>query len=125
MKKKGSKSDFTEARNRELRAAFFSQEVYSTSDRVLSKVIKSPTSRFWVDPDHARDVISRIEKNPEVLDNMLPERQRMWRELMERYHQLRIKFPERSRINCVSMAIYSGAPEFFITPSTARRIIYN
>lgn len=125
MKRKGSKSDFTEERNKELKSRFFSQEVYSTSDKSLIKVIKTPASRFWVDPDRARDVISTIKKNPGVLEKMYPERQRMYKALLSKYEEIQRQFPDKSRIDCVSMAIYSGAPEFFITPSTARNILYN
>lgn len=125
MKRKGSKSDFTEERNKELKSRFFSQEVYSTSDKSLIKVIKMPASRFWVDPDRARDVISTIKKNPGVLEKMYPERQRMYKALLSKYEEIQRQFPDKSRIDCVSMAIYSGAPEFFITPSTARNILYN
>lgn len=125
MKRKGSKSDFTEERNKELKSRFFSQEAYSTSDKSLNKVIKSPASRFWVDPDRARDVISAIKKNPGVLEKMYPERQRMYKALLSKYEEIQRQFPDKSRIDCVSMAIYSGAPEFFITPSAARSIIYN
>ena len=125
MKKKGSKSDFTGQRNSELKAAFFSQDVYSTSDAVLSKVVKTPASRFWVDPDRARDVLSAIEKNPELLTKMHRERRRMYETLLDKYNSIREQYPGLSRVNCVSMAIYSGAPEFFITTSTARSIIYS
>lgn len=125
MKRKGSKCDFTEKRNEELRKAFFSQDIYSTGDENLRKVLATPTSRFWVDPDNARDVISRVEKNPELLSHMKPERERMYRALLARYVEIRHRYPERSKVACVSMAIYSGAPEFFITPSTARSILYS
>ena len=125
MKRKGSKSDYTDARNKELRKAFFSQDAYSTSDRALEKVLKTPTSRFWVDPDHARDTISRIKRNPEILERMLPERQRMYTELIRKFDELKMKYPGSSNVNCVTMAIYSGAPEFYIKPSTARAILYN
>lgn len=124
MKRKGSKSDYTAERNKELRAAFFSQSAYSVTDRALAEVIKTPASRFWVDPDHARDVLSRIGRNPAILDKMLPERQRMYKALMGKCEEIQRKNPGMSKINCVSMAIYSGAPEFYITPSTFRSILY-
>lgn len=125
MKKKGSISDCHAERNAELRAAFFNQSIYSTNDTVIKQAIKTPSSRFWVDPDRARDVISRIEKDPGSIAGMHPERQRMYMALYEKYKQIRLQFPTDSKIKAVSMAIYSGAPEFFLAPSTARRIIYN
>ncbi|MDE7419263.1 MAG: hypothetical protein K2N35_03550 [Muribaculaceae bacterium] len=125
MKKKGSVSDCFAERNDELRKAFFNQGVYSTCDEVISKVVKTPSSRFWVDPERARDVMSRIEKNPDSISGMHPERQRMYLALYERYQELRRQYPADPKIKVVAMAIYSGAPEFFLAPSTARAIIYH
>lgn len=125
MKKKGSTSDFMHQRNAELRAAFFNQGQYSTSDKVLERTLRTPTSRFWVDPDRARDVISRIEKDPEYIDTMYPERRRMYSSLFRKYREIKRQFPTRSKIQAVTMAIYSGAPEFFLSTSRARSILYH
>ncbi|MCM1491384.1 MAG: hypothetical protein NC095_11270 [Muribaculum sp.] len=125
MKRKGSTSDFTADRNKELREKFFSQKVYSTTDTALMKTLKTPSTRFWVDPDRARDVLSSIKKNPAVLNKMYPERQRMYKALMSKYEEIQQRHPDKSRVECVAMAIYSGAPEFFLTPSAARNILYN
>ena len=125
MKKKGSKSDFTRQRNDELRAAFFSQDHYSTSDASLEKTVKTPTSRFWVDPDRARDVMSRIEKDPSCLESMNTERRRMYTALYRKYHKIQAQYPAKPKIEAVTMAIYSGAPEFFLSVPGARRILYS
>lgn len=124
MKRKGNKCDFLALRAAELRKAFFSQNFYSTSDEVMKKTVKTPTSRFWVDPDRARDVISRIEKDPAATDGMHPDRRRMYLALYDKYKTLRRRNPMASKIECISIAIYSGAPEFFLAPSTARSILY-
>ncbi len=125
MKKKGSKSDFTEERNAELRAAFFNQGHYSTSDAVMNQTVRTPSSRFWVDPDRARDVVSRIEKDPGCLEKMIPERRRMYTALYQRYLEIRGQYPGQSKIQSVTMAIYSGAPEFYLSASRARRLVYS
>ncbi|MDE6379644.1 MAG: hypothetical protein K2L11_04160 [Muribaculaceae bacterium] len=125
MKKKGNTSDYAKERNAELRRTFFSQLSYSTTTEALEKTIKSPSSRFWVDPDRARDVLSRIEKNPETKDTMYPQRRRMYEALYRKYQEISRRFPGQSKIESVTMAVYSAAPEFFITPSGARRILYN
>ena len=91
---------------------------------MLKKTLKTPTSRFWVDPDRARDIMSRMEKDPKALSNMKPERRRMYNALFEKYQKLRKQYPTDPKIKVVSIAIYSGAPEFFIAPATARSIIY-
>ena len=124
MKKKGSTSDFNADRNAELRAAFFNQGDYSTRDEVMIRTVKTPASRFWVDPDRARDMMSRIEKDPDSISGMYPERRRMYLALYEKYRAFRRKHPSQTKIQAVSMAIYSGAPEFFLSSSTARAIIY-
>lgn len=124
MKKKGNRSDFNDERNAELRKVFFSQGNYSTSDKVIKKVVKTPASRFWVDPYRARDIMSRIERDPEAIAGMKLERQRMYMALFEKYREIRRLYPSESKIKAVSMAIYSGAPEFFVAPATARGIIY-
>lgn len=125
MKKKGSTSDFMSQRNAELRKAFFSQGRYSTSDTVMKQAIRTPASRFWVDPVRARDIISRIEKDPAILQRMYPERKRMYETLYRKYLEILSRFPSRSKIENVTMAIYSGAPEFFLSTSRARSIIYS
>ncbi len=124
MKRKGSASECFAERNAELRKAFFNQGVYSTSDEVLRRTVKTPASRFWVDPDRARDVMSQIEKDPKSISGMHPERQRMYMALFERYQKMRRQYPSDSKIKAVSMAIFSGAPEFYLAPATARSIIY-
>ncbi len=124
MKKKGCTSDFIPQRNSELRAAFFNQDAYSTADPVMQKTVKSPASRFWVDPERARDVISRMEKDPSSTKGMLPERQRMYKDLYKRYQEIRRQFPQHNKIEAVTIAIYAGAPEFYLSPSRARYIVY-
>lgn len=124
MKKKGNKSDFTAERDAELRNAFFNQGIYSTCDEVMKRTVKTPASRFWVDPDRARDIMSRIEKDPESISSMKPERQRMYMALYERYRELRRQYPTDPKIKSASLAVYSAAPEFFLSPATARTIIY-
>ncbi len=124
MKRKGSVSDFSSDRKAELKAAFLSQGIYSVSDEVLTKALKTPSSRFWVDPYRARDIMSKIEKNPASISGMHPERRRMYMALFEKYKEIRRQCPSATKINAVSTAIYSGAPEFFLSPSSARRLLY-
>lgn len=124
MKKKGSISDFACARNEELRRAFFDQGVYSTADEVMEKVVKTPSSRFWVDPERARDIVSRYRRDPHSIDRMIPTRREMYRTLSRRCADLEKRHPDKSMIHCMTLAVYSAAPEFYLAPSTARSIIY-
>lgn len=124
MKKKGSTSDFASARNAELRKAFFDQGIYSTSDEVMEKVVKRPSSRFWVDPDRARDVVSRYRRDPHSIDRMVASRRAMYKTLDKKCAEFECLHPEKSMICCMTMAVYSAAPEFYLSPSRARDIIY-
>lgn len=125
MKRKGSKSDFVAERNAELRKAFLNQGIYSTSESSIKNLLKTPASRFWVDPDRARDIMSRIEKDPQCIDSMNTERRRMYTALYHRYRDIQRRNPGQSKIQSVTMAIYAGAPEFYLSHHRARRIIYN
>lgn len=123
MKKKGNTCDFNSQRTAELRKAFFSQDTYSTSDAAIEKVVKTPSSRFWVDPARARDVMSRMERDTRYTASMHPERQRMYEALFRRYLEIRQQYPKQSKIGAVTMAIFSGAPEFYLSAARARRLV--
>lgn len=125
MKKKGSTSDFAYARNEELRRAFFDHGIYSTADEVMEEVVSRPSSRFWVDPDRARDIVSRYRRDSTALDGMLPRRRRMYKALDSRCAEFERRNPGKSMIHCMTMAVYSAAPEFYLSPATARTIIYS
>lgn len=129
MKKQGNTSDFTEERNAELRERFFSHSGtdaarYST-DHLLERTVKSRSSRFWVDPDRARDILSRYKRDAHALDRMLPGKRAMYEALYARYSSIQESKPHASMIECVTEAVYSEAPEFFLAPWSARRIIFS
>lgn len=125
MKKKGSRSDFHKERRRELREAYLNQDSCMMTDEVMEKVVNTPATRFWVDPDNARDVISRVMKNPSLLGKMQAHKGRMYRELMKRYQRERSKNPEEAKISVISKVIFAGAPEFYMSTSHARKILNN
>ncbi len=125
MKRKGSTSDFAQERNAELRAAFFSSKNYNTDLSNMQRLVATPASRFWVDPYRARDVMSRMEADPDALSGMIPQRRRMYAALFKRYREIRERNPGMPKIKCVTEAVFEGAPEFFLTPRTARAIIYS
>lgn len=125
MKKKGSTSDFAASRNAELRRAFFDQGEYSTSDEVMERLVRRPSSRFWVDPYRARDIVSRYQRDPRSIEGMLPRRRAMYIALSERYDEMRELHPGKSMVECMTMAVYSGAPEFYLSPARARDILYS
>lgn len=90
----------------------------------MEKVVKSPSSRFWVDPDRARDIVSRYRREPRSLDGMIPSRRAMYKTLSRRCAEFELRYPDRPMVHCMEMAVYSGAPEFYLSPGTARNIIY-
>ena len=66
-----------------------------------------------------------MEKDPLATASMHPERRRMYEDLYRRYQEIRLQFPGQSKIKAVTMAIYSGAPEFYLSTWRARHIVYD
>lgn len=126
MKKKGSKQDFTAHRNHELVAAFRqAMEGTEVTDvrKLFRRVVQTPASRFWVSEYRAADVISRMLRG-DTIEDMNRKKRDMYREIFIRTIGWMKACPGISRINATQMAVHSPAPEFYMTPDSARVIIY-
>lgn len=126
MKKQGSKSDFISDRNRELHESFM--EVLRTAGGVslrdmFTLAVNRPASRFWVSENRAADVIGRMMRGIEDGD-MLPKRRDMYREILRRVRRLMKGDATLCMTRAVYEVIYEEAPEFYMTPESARSIIY-
>ncbi len=125
MKKKGSVSDFSGQRNAELEAAFrrvaAMRHVTSTRE-IFRRVAASPASRFWVSEQRAAEVIGRMLKG-DNLDSMRPKRRQMFLRILELALAFRRANPGASLTAAAFHAVNSPAPEFYITPESAR-VIY-
>lgn len=124
MKKKGSKSEFAGQRNSELEAAFrriAAMRHVTTTDEIFRRVAASPASRFWVSEQRAAEVIGRMLKG-DRLDTMRPKRREMFLKILELVLEYRRAHPVATISSAAWYAVNSPAPEFYITPESARVI---
>lgn len=126
MKKRGSTSDFTIDRDRELHESFM--HILRTERdiplrRMFAMAAKRPSSRFWVSEPRAAIVVSHMREGRQ-LPAMLPKRREMFEEIRRRAESIMAKDPSLCLTHAVNEAIYTEAPEFYLTDESARSIIY-
>lgn len=129
MKKTGSTSDFSKQRDKELYARFLDllRSPGETPLRDLFGMAASkPASRFWVSERRAADVIGAMlsGKGEATREKMYPKRREMYDELLRRVKALMLERPGLCMTHAVDEAVNSEAPEFYMTPESARCIIY-
>lgn len=129
MKKRGSTSDFTGQRDRELYKAFV-EELQTSRGIALrdmfARAASRPASRFWVSERRAADVISIMLRgaNPEMLEKMYPRRREMYEEILRRVRAKMAADPTMCMTHAVDEAVCEPAPSFYMTDESARCIIY-
>lgn len=127
MKKRGSISEFTDERNRELHHCFISVLRSHTGlplREMFGVVAACPSSRFWVSEPRANDVVSRMLRGIDA-GKMLPKRRDMFEEILRR---VRIRMDDRPDLclkHAVGEVILEPAPEFYMTAESVRTIIYD
>lgn len=128
MKKIGSTSDFTDARDRELYSNF--RQLLRSADMPLAGMFAAaaamPASRFWVSERRAADVIGAMLRRDAdaVTAHMCPQKQRMYLEIFRRVKAIMAADRGLCMTHAVDAVVCSGAPEFYLTPKSARVIIY-
>lgn len=126
MKKKGSVADFTPQRNDELLKAFRNQMYMLGSlpiAELFNRAAMSPASRFWVSEHRALVVISRMLKGDRIL-TMNPKKREMFFEIFHRVSRILEDEPGLTLTEAVFRAVNSPAPQFYLTPKSARTMIY-
>ena len=126
MKKPGSVTEFGPQRDQELLNAFKSQLHLLGAlpiQELFIRAAKQPASRFWVSERRAAAVISRMMKGDKIL-TMNPKKREMFYELFRRVKRLREDSPDMTLSEAAFQAVNSTAPEFYLTPKSARVMIY-
>lgn len=126
MKKKGAVSDFTKQRNEELKNAFKAQlYLLGTipTEELFTRAAKMPASRFWVSERRAAEVISKMLKG-DMMFGMNPKKREMYIEILIRVREEMRREPGITVTEATFRAVNSPAPEFYLTPKSARVIIY-
>lgn len=126
MKKQGSICDFTSQRDAELCLAFrrlIHEASFINLPTIFRKVAESPASRFFVSEQRAYLVISQWRRTGH-LPVSTPLRRRMFALISERVDEILGRNPDYSLQDAVFDAVNSPAPSFFLTPGSARTLIY-
>lgn len=126
MKKLGSTSDFTEARDKELlrtvRRRVMDPRCKSMTE-VYAQAVMEPCSRFWVSERRAAEVISKMLRGVDPDWKSVPLRRKMYQELCRRVIAWRGENPGHPLSDAVFAAVNSQAPEFYLTPESAMVIV--
>lgn len=126
MKKIGSVSDFGPQRDKELLQAFRNQLHLLGSipaDELFTRAAMSRASRFWVSERRAAAVISKMLKGDRILA-MNRKKREMYFEILRRVKEIIDAEPDITLSEAVFRAVNSEAPEFYLTPKSARVMIY-
>lgn len=126
MKKRGAVVEFTPQRDDELLKAFKSQLHLLGKiplQDVFTRAAMQPASRFWVSERRAMIVVSRIMKGDRIL-SMNTKKREMYFEIYRRVKSIMNSEPGLTLTEATFRAVNSPAPEFYLTPKSARAMIY-
>lgn len=127
MKHNGSRCEYSDQRDLQLFLAF-RRIILSSPDinfsTIARRVVTTPTTRFWVSEGRAAIVISAMIKGRNPLAPMNATRQLMYREIYRRVTSLLRNEPQLPLAAAVARVVASPAPQFYLTPSSARIIYY-
>lgn len=126
MKKRGSVVEFTPQRDKELLSAFKAQlHLLGTVPlkEVFTRAAMSPASRFWVSEKRALIVVSKMMKGDRIV-SMNPKKREMFFEIYRRVKRIYDEEPGITLTEATFRAVNSQAPEFYLTPKSARAMIY-
>ncbi len=126
MKKRGSVVEFTPQRDKELLSAFKAQlHLLGTVplQEVFTRAAMSPASRFWVSEKRALIVVSKMMKGDRIV-SMNPKKREMFFEIYRRVKRIYDEEPGITLTEATFRAVNSQAPEFYLTPKSARAMIY-
>lgn len=125
MKHKGSTSDFSRLRDLELHASFAAQlknPDIRDNKSLYTGTVKTGCSRFWVSEERASEIVAGMLKGKKI-SNMLDEKRRMYEEIKHRVDKMRKVNPQQSLYKTVEQVVWEPAPEFYLSPESARKII--
>lgn len=105
-----------------------------TRDELFERIVTLPASRFWVSEQRATVVVGTMCREARergctprywnALRSMHPSKRRMYEEIYRRYLLFKEDHHAKSIYWCVSSVVRQRAPEFYITPDSAKVIFY-
>ena len=123
MKKTGSKSCYSELRNKELLKTYRRligecNKIYLPE--ILQRLADSTCSRFWVSEQRAAIVLSKMFAGEDVLCKMRPCKQQMFMKLFQKALYVKFKKPEKNMKTIAWEVTNSPAPKFYLDASCIR-----
>ncbi len=127
MKKRGCNFEYEDERSRDIMRAY--TELIQSCDVIylptfLRKLVNMPSKRFWVSAERASIVVSEIMRGKKPLLRMLPTKREMYMEIYNRIIKLKEALPELSIYELAQIVVEEPAPKFYLTPGSAKVIIY-
>lgn len=125
MKNKGCGFEYAEERDNDLMRAYIEQidscgEIFLPS--IFKRVVKMPSKRFWVSCERASIVIAEMVRGNK-LTSMRPTKRAMFEEIYRRVMNLKRMHPEKTISQLVFDVIQEPAPQFYLTPGSAKVIV--
>lgn len=130
MRKVNAVSEFKLMRDKELTDIFRSlvldpaQSGQQPLRELYGLAAKQPASRFWVSEERATVVIRDCLAGRSDFSHMKPESQRMFTEILSRVRPILDRNPDMPVAWAVREVVSGPAPEFYLTPLSAKVIIY-
>ena len=96
---------------------------YIRMSEVFDHIVNQPCRRFWVSNIRAAVVIARMLKGGK-LKKMRPSKKEMFQEIFHRVCALKAAYPSMSLSRLVAEVVAQPAPKFYLTPSSAKIMVY-
>lgn len=127
MRREGSISDFKPQRDSELAAVFRRLLVGGAGGslrELFGMAARQPSSRFWVSEHRAAIVIRDMLHRNRDISGMKEQTRRMYEEIYRRVRARLSEEPGRPVYHVVFEVVNGPAPEFYLTPESAKILIY-
>lgn len=89
---------------------------------IFTKVVLMPASRFWVSEERACIVIGKMMRG-DSLHKMRPTTREMYLEIYRRVCSIKKEQPNKPLSEIVFQVVGQPAPQFYLTPDSARVIV--
>lgn len=124
MKHIGSYFEYEKERNEDLLRAYRlceTKTLYKQS--IYAMTVLMPARRFWVSEERATAVISQMLRGKTTIRWMRPNKRTMFAEIYRRVLRLMQEKPSEPLAHLVFEVVNSPAPQFYLTPGSAKIII--
>lgn len=125
MKKTGSNIEFSAERDSEIMERFSQRlsQRKGIDPSIYKEVVEMPASRFWVSEPRAAYIVGKSLKGYDF-SGMFEEKRLMFEEITRRVRRIIKDDPGVTIASAVFQVVNSEAPRFYISPETAKSIIY-